>query len=224
MLLKVKNINKSYKGVGSEDFNIFKNLDFALEQENIVTIYGPSGIGKTTFLNMLGTVDSPDSGSIFLNGIKYSLKNFQILRRDHIGYMFQFHYLLPEFTIFENLDLTLRIKGENSSKKIKNLIDEALKNFKIFDKINSYPSHLSGGEKQKISLARSIINNPSLVLADEPTGSLDSDSANLIIDKIQSISKERGIKFIIATHNKKFERISDSIYDISNLTLVKKII
>ena len=222
MLLKVENINKSYTGVGSEGFNVFKNLDFSLEKENIVTIYGPSGIGKTTLLNMLGTVDLPDSGTIFLNKIKYSSKNFQMLRRDYIGYMFQFHYLLPEFTVFENLDLTLRIKGQTCSKKIKNLIHEVLKDFKIFDKINSYPSHLSGGEKQKVSLARSIINSPSLVLADEPTGSLDSNSANLIIDKIQSVSKERGIKFIIATHNKKFERISDSTYDISNLTLVKK--
>ena len=224
MLLKVKNINKSYRGIGSNNFDIFKNLDFVLEQENIVTIYGPSGIGKTTFLNMLGTVDSPDSGKICLNGIEYASKNFQLLRKDYIGYMFQFHYLLPEFTIFENLDLTLRIKGETSSKKIKKTIHEVLNDFEIFDKIDSYPSYLSGGEKQKISLARSIINTPSLVLADEPTGSLDSDSAKLIINKIKSISQERSIKFIIATHNKKFERISDSIYDISDLRLIKKII
>jgi len=224
MLLKVKNINKSYKGSESGDSIIFKNLDFVFDQENVVTIYGPSGIGKTTFLNMLGTVDLPSSGEICLSGIKYSSENYQVLRKLHIGYMFQFHYLLPEFTIFENLDLTLRIKGESSGKKIKNLINEVLNDFKVFDKINCYPSHLSGGEKQKISLARAIINNPSLVLADEPTGSLDSDSANLMIDKIESIGRDRGIKFIIATHNKEFERISDSIYNINNLRLVKKII
>ena len=224
MLLKAENINKSYGGNTAEDLYIFQNLDFSLDQENIVTIYGPSGIGKTTFLNLLGTVDSPDSGRIILDGIKYSSENFQTLRRKHIGYMFQFHYLLPEFTIFENLDLTLRIKGESCRKTIKNLIYEVLNDFKVFDKADSYPSYLSGGEKQKISLARSIINKPSLVLADEPTGSLDSFSANLIIDKIKSISETKGIKFIIATHNEKFERISDSIYDIKDLKLVKKII
>ena len=90
--------------------------------------------------------------------------------------------------------------------------------------MNRYPSQISGGEKQKISLARSVINNPSLVIADEPTGNLDSDNANLIIDKIKSISKDRGVKFLIATHNKEFQRISDSVYNISNLKLVKKII
>ena len=136
--------------------------------------------------------------------------------------MFQFHYLLPEFTVFENLDLTLRIKGENDNRKIKNIIADILNDFKILNKMDYYPNQLSGGEKQKVSLARSVVNNPSLVLADEPTGNLDSDNANLIIDKIKSISKDRGVKFLIATHNKEFQRISDSIYNIHNLKLVKK--
>ena len=224
MLLKIKNINKSYNESHSEKSVIFKNLDFSFEEENIITIYGPSGIGKTTLLNIVGTVDSPDSGEIYLNDIKYCPKTYQALRKKHIGYMFQFHYLLPEFTIFENLDLTLRIKGERDNSKIKNMITEILSDFKILNKMNRYPSQISGGEKQKVSLARSVINNPSLVIADEPTGNLDIDNANLIIDKIKSISKDRGVKFLIATHNKEFQRISDSIYNISNLKLVKKII
>ena len=224
MLLKIKNINKSYNESHSEKSTIFKNLDFSFEEEKIITVYGPSGIGKTTLLNIIGTVDSPDSGELYLNGIKYGPKTYQILRKNHIGYMFQFHYLLPEFTIFENLDLTLRIKGQNDDLKIKNMITEILSDFKILNKMNRYPSQISGGEKQKVSLARSVINNPSLVIADEPTGNLDSDNANLIIDKIKSISKDRGVKFLIATHNKEFQRISDSIYNISNLKLVKKII
>ena len=224
MLLKIKNINKSYNELHSEKSVIFKNLDFSFEEENIIPIYGPSGIGKTTLLNIIGTVDSPDSGEIYLNDIKYCPKTYQALRKKHIGYMFQFHYLLPEFTIFENLDLTLRIKGEKDNSKIKNMITEILSDFKILNKMNRYPSQISGGEKQKVSLARSVINNPSLVIADEPTGNLDFDNANLIIDKIKSISKDRGVKFLIATHNKEFQRISDSIYNISNLKLVKKII
>ena len=224
MLLKIKNINKSYNELHSEKSVIFKNLDFSFEEENIITIYGPSGIGKTTLLNIIGTVASPDSGEIYLNDIKYCPKTYQDLRKKHIGYMFQFHYLLPEFTIFENLDLTLRIKGEKDNSKIKNMITEILSDFKILNKMNRYPSQISGGEKQKVSLARSVINSPSLVIADEPTGNLDFDNANLIIDKIKSISKDRGVKFLIATHNKEFQRISDSIYNISSLKLVKKII
>jgi len=222
MLLKIENINKSYNDSHAEESVIFKNLNFIFEEEDIITIYGPSGIGKTTLLNIIGTVDSPTSGNIYLNDIKYSTKTYQALRRDYIGYMFQFHYLLPEFTVFENLDLTLRIKGENDNRKIKNIIADILNDFKILNKMDYYPNQLSGGEKQKVSLARSVVNNPSLVLADEPTGNLDSDNANLIIDKIKSISKDRGVKFLIATHNKEFQRISDSIYNIHNLKLVKK--
>ena len=117
MLLKVNKLDKSYKGLDSKKLIIFKNLNFIFGEENIATIYGPSGIGKTTFLNILGTVDQPDSGSLYLNNIQYSIENYRNLRKNHIGYMFQFHYLLPEFTVFENLDLTLKIKGERNKIK-----------------------------------------------------------------------------------------------------------
>ena len=226
MLLKIEKMNKSYNEEGGKKLLIFNDLNFTLHNEKIITRYGPSGIGKTTFLNMLGTVDLPDSGDIYLDDIQYNKKNYQILRRKYIGYMFQFHYLLPEFTVFENLSLTLEIKKTSilSKKETKELIYNTLSDFNVESKANHYPNQLSGGEKQRISLIRAVINNPVLVLADEPTGNLDSENANILINQIKEISERKNIKFIIATHNKAFEKIANSIYNIENHTLVKKIL
>lgn len=223
MLLKIHKLNKSYKINTSEEVSVFKNLDFTLDNDKIVTIYGPSGIGKTTFLNIIGTVDTPDSGDVYLNNIKYRKDNYRKIRKDYIGYMFQFHYLLPEFTVFENLELTLKIKDDSAldANNFRYVIDELLDDFGILDKKESYPSELSGGEKQRVSLARSIINKPLIVLADEPTGNLDSLNTNLIIDKIHKISESHNVKFIIATHNNSFKKIANSIYTIKDKVLIK---
>ena len=209
MLLKAKNINKTYKNKEFEDLIIFKNLNFELNDDNITTIYGPSGIGKSTLLNILGTVDSPDSGTIELDHIQYNSSNLYNLRRRYISYMFQFHYLLPEFTIYDNLKLVLEIK--NIYHKSSSLIFETLDRFGIADKAKNYPHHLSGGEKQRVSLARSIVSSPSIVLADEPTGNLDSENSMMIAKEIKKISNESNIKFIIASHDSIFEKISDRV-------------
>lgn len=224
MLLKVEKLNKSYNKKKNTEIKIFKNLDFCIGKDRVVVIFGPSGIGKTTFLNMIGTVDRPDSGKIVLNDIVYDKSKYQKLRKSFIGYMFQFHYLLPEFTVFENLKLTLDIKTSKYLNKnsAKNQILSLLREFNIESKLNCYPSELSGGEKQRVSLIRSIINDPVIVLADEPTGNLDTKNSENIINKIQEISAKRDIKFIIATHNQKFEKIADSIYEVDNFRLIKK--
>tara|TARA_Y100001970_G_C14168923_1_gene822959 strand:+ start:909 stop:1589 length:681 start_codon:yes stop_codon:yes gene_type:complete len=226
MLLQVKQLNKAYTQGKGRPLIIFKDLDFHLNSaDKITTIFGPSGIGKTTFLNILGTVDTPDSGEIILKDISYSKENYQRIRKDYISYMFQFHYLLPEFTIYENIDLTLKIKKrKNSSQDNKGKIISLLEEFNIENKINCYPSELSGGEKQRVSLARAIISNPLVVLADEPTGNLDLENSKNIINKIQKISSEKDIRFIIASHDKRFQDISDSVVEINNHGLVKKII
>ena len=224
MLLKIEKLNKAYNNKKNTKIEIFNNLDLCIKDDRVTVIFGPSGVGKTTLLNMIGTVDVPDSGKIALNDIFYNRKNYQKLRKNFIGYMFQFHYLLPEFTIFENLKLTLDIKRNKNlnRKKIENQIVEILRDFDIESKMNRYPSELSGGEKQRASLARAIINNPAIVLADEPTGNLDTKNSENIINKIHEISVERDIKFIIATHNQRFEDIASSIYEIKDLTLIKK--
>ena len=225
MLLQVEQLNKTYNQGQNENLIIFKDLKFSLsDSDRISTIFGPSGVGKTTLLNILGTVDVPNSGKITLKNIIYKEENYQLIRKKYIGYMFQFHYLLPEFTVFENLELTLRIKKANDLNKndAKNKIIELLDDFRITDKIDCYPNELSGGEKQRVSLARAIINSPALVLADEPTGNLDAENSKNIINKIHKISAKKDIKFIIATHNTEFKNVSDSIYSIEKHLLIKK--
>ena len=209
MLLKLKNINKTYKNKKIEDVAIFKNLNFEVKDEKITTIYGPSGIGKSTLLNILGTVDTPDSGAIKLDSIVYNAKNYYKLRKQYISYMFQFHYLLPEFTIYDNLKLVLDIK--QIYHKPSSIIIETLDRFGIADKAKNYPHHLSGGEKQRVSLARAIISSPSIVLADEPTGNLDDENSLMIASEIKKITNESSIKFIIASHDTIFKNISDRI-------------
>jgi len=224
MLLKIEKLSKAYNKRKDAKVEIFNNLDLCIKDDKVTVIFGPSGVGKSTLLNMLGTVDAPDSGKITLNGVVYDKGNYQKLRKNFIGYMFQFHYLLPEFTIFENLKISLDIKRNKDldRKDIEKGILQILRDFDIESKINCYPSELSGGEKQRASLARAIINNPSIVLADEPTGNLDAKNSENIINKIQEISIEKDIKFIIATHNQRFENIASSMYEIRDLTLIKK--
>ena len=225
MQLSISKLNKSYIQNNGDSNIIFKNLDFQLgKNESIVLILGPSGIGKSTFLNLIGTVDEPDSGQIFFDDIIFSNENYLEIRKKHISYMFQFHYLLPEFSVRENLEIVIRIKNPNISKKnLDFIIKNKLNEFSIYDKLNNYPDQLSGGEKQRVSLVRSIITKPSIVLADEPTGNLDFENSSKIIRKIKSISAEDDIRFIIASHDRNFESIADSIYKIEDFRL-KKII
>ncbi len=225
MQLKASNIEKIYNNQSEDkELLIFKNLEFLLSEEKIVTIYGPSGIGKSTFLNMIGTLDAPTKGSICLDGIKYGTKNYLKLRKKYIGYIFQSHYLLPEFTVYENIELALLIKGYSPSDGISKQIYSTLKAFNIEDKINAYPRSLSVGESQRVAISRAIINSPKIVLADEPTGNLDESNSSLIIEQIKKISLEKEIKFIIATHDKAFESISDVIYEIKDYKLhLKKV-
>jgi len=218
MLLKARNITKVYKTKSANDLVVFKKLNLTVEEEKVITIYGPSGVGKSTLLNMLGTIDSPDSGEIVLNNIYFNSNNYQELRKSYISYMFQFHYLLPEFSVFENLEIALSIKGVEK-KYFKNKILDVLNRFGIADKKNSYPYELSGGEKQRVSLARAIVNSPLIVLADEPTGNLDNENSKIIASEIKKISQEENIKFIIASHDKIFEDVSDKIYVIKKFNI-----
>ena len=218
MLLKAKNITKVYKTDGVNDLVIFKNLNLTVQDEKIITIYGPSGVGKSTLLNILGTIDSPDSGQVILKDMSYNSSNYQELRKSYISHMFQFHYLLPEFSVFENLEITLAIK-RIEKKYFKNKILDVLNRFGVVDKKNSYPHELSGGEKQRVSLARAVINSPLIVLADEPTGNLDNENSEIIASEIKKISQEEDIKFIIASHDKIFEDISDKIYIIKKFNI-----
>ena len=169
-MINAKNIHKSFG-----ELEVLKGVDLAVSRGEIVSIVGPSGAGKTTLLQILGTLDKPDSGSVLVDGMdvsKLSSDQMSGFRNKHIGFIFQFHQLLPEFTALENVIIPALIGGTDF-KKANQRAKELLDYLQLTDRLEHKPSELSGGEKQRIAVARALINNPSLILADEPSGSLD---------------------------------------------------
>ena len=207
-MIEIKNLNKSY-----DNQIILNNISMKIDKGDFISIVGPSGAGKTTLLNILGTIDSFDKNektSLLFEKTdltKLNDKELSSFRNKKIGFIFQFHQLLPELTARENILLPSMIGKFDSGKSNDNLnkLSSILDINKILDK---KPEFLSGGEKQRVAVARALINNPSLLLADEPTGNLDSDNANKIQELFKKINKELGVTIVLVTHNKKFSKIA----------------
>ena len=213
MILSVKNLKKTFKD-GDKVLEVLKGVSFNLNKGDILTIKGPSGSGKSTLLSLLGTLDQPDSGEVIIdnNNLK-DIKDYDLIRNTHIGFIFQFHNLISELNVVENVTIPTLIAGKK--------IDEAYVNelFDYFDLSNrrkSFPLDLSGGEKQRISAMRAIINKPSIVIADEPTGNLDEHNAIKMIELFQKLNHDFNLTFVIATHDQKVFNIGDkkmNLYD-----------
>ena len=172
-MLKADNIHISYNGL-----DVLKGINLSIDNEEVVSIVGASGAGKSTLLHILGTLDTPDKGNVSLNGIEISSlsqKKMSKFRNEEIGFIFQFHNLFPEFTALENICIPAYIKGDRQAEK---RAEELLKVLNLIDRKDHKPSELSGGEQQRVSVARALINDPSIVFADEPSGNLDSQSAD----------------------------------------------
>ena len=207
-MIEIKNLNKSYN-----NHIVLNNISMKIDKGDFISIVGPSGAGKTTLLNILGTIDSFDKNektSLLFEKTdltKLNDKELSSFRNKKIGFIFQFHQLLPELTARENILLPSMIEKFDSGKSHDNLnkLSSILDINKILDK---KPEFLSGGEKQRVAVARALINNPSLLLADEPTGNLDSDNANKIQELFKKINKELGVTIVLVTHNKKFSKIA----------------
>ena len=207
-MIEIKNLFKSY-----DNQIILSNLSLVINEGDFISIVGPSGAGKTTLLNILGTIDSFDkndkSSLIFEKTDLSKLNDYELslFRNKKIGFIFQFHQLLPELTARENILLPSMIGKLDSNKSLDNLnkLSSILDINKILDK---KPEFLSGGEKQRVAVARALINNPSLLLADEPTGNLDSDNAKKIQELFKKINKELGVTIVLVTHNEKFSKIA----------------
>ena len=207
-MIEIKNLNKSYN-----NHIVLNNISMKIDKGDFISIVGPSGAGKTTLLNILGTIDSFDKNektSLLFEKTdltKLNDKELSSFRNKKIGFIFQFHQLLPELTARENILLPSMIGKFDSGKSNDNLnkLSSILDINKILDK---KPEFLSGGEKQRVAVARALINNPSLLLADEPTGNLDSDNANKIQELFKKINKELGVTIVLVTHNKKFSKIA----------------
>ena len=207
-MIEIKNLNKSY-----DNQIVLNNISMKIDKGDFISIVGPSGAGKTTLLNILGTIDSFDkndkSSLIFEKTDLSKLNDYELslFRNKKIGFIFQFHQLLPELTARENILLPSMIGKFDSIKSHDNLnkLSSILDINKILDK---KPEFLSGGEKQRVAVARALINNPSLLLADEPTGNLDSDNAQKIQELFKKINKDLGVTIILVTHNEKFSKIA----------------
>ena len=208
MILKASNINKSFTN-GASKLMVLEDLSFALEKAEIVTIMGQSGAGKSTLLNILGTLDSPDTGSLIINGHdvkKLNENELCTLRNRELGFVFQFHHLLPEFTALENILMPNWISSQDS-KMLR--AHDLLNKVDLIERKDHYPNQLSGGERSRAAVLRAIINEPSMILADEPTGNLDEKNVGKLIDLFIEINKDFGQSIVLTTHNPDVAGIGD---------------
>ena len=209
MILKVKNLSKNFLD-GKKTLNVLNNISFDVKEGEIVTIKGPSGSGKSTLLSILGTLDHADSGEIFINNQSLSeVIDLNRLRNLNIGFVFQFHNLIPELSLEENVCMPKMISKEKIDK---HKIKELFKIFELEDRMKSFPNDLSGGEKQRVAVMRAIVNNPSIVIADEPTGNLDKENAIKMIALFKKLNTKNNLTFIIATHDEEIFDIGHSQY------------
>jgi ABC-type lipoprotein export system ATPase subunit len=222
--LKTVSLTKIYQ----PDIIAVEDFSYEIKEKEIVIILGPSGSGKSTLLNMLALLDKPTKGEILYNGediTNFSEKEAAYLRNTTFGFIFQFFNLIPELNILENIFLPLWIKEKKHN--ISYYREKALgllKEFRLEQKLNSYPNQLSGGEKQKISICRSLICNPDIIFADEPTGNLDKDSSEEVIEMIRQLNKNTEKTFVIATHNENFLKIASKVVYLKNGKIINTMI
>ncbi len=205
-MIQVVDVSKSFGSL-----QVLKNIHITINQGEIVSIVGPSGAGKTTLLQIIGTLDRPDSGIISFNGVevgKMREKHLSDFRNKNIGFVFQFHQLLPEFTALENVIIPALI-GKTKESKAREYAKELLDMMGLSARINHKPNELSGGEKQRVAVARALINNPAVILADEPSGSLDSENKAELHNLFFELQRSMNQTFVIVTHDEQLASITD---------------
>ena len=205
-MIDIKGITKSFGSL-----QVLKGIDLHIDKGEVVSIVGPSGAGKTTLLQIIGTLDKPDSGSIEVDGVdvrSLSTKKLSDFRNQHLGFVFQFHQLLPEFTALENIMIPAFIAGKGK-KEAKERAEELLEFMGLSDRANHKPAELSGGEKQRVAVARALVNNPAVILADEPSGSLDTKNKAELHQLFFDLRDKFGQTFVIVTHDEGLASITD---------------
>ncbi len=205
-MITIQNITKSFGSL-----QVLKGIDLHIDKGEVVSIVGPSGAGKTTLLQIIGTLDSPDTGSVQVNSVnvtKLSRNQLSDFRNHHLGFVFQFHQLLPEFTAIENIMIPAFIGGQSKA-KAKERAEELLRFMGLTDRAQHKPAELSGGEKQRIAVARALVNNPAVILADEPSGSLDSKNKQELHQLFFDLRNQFGQTFVIVTHDEQLATLTD---------------
>lgn len=214
-ILEVTNLSKTY-GTGETQVKALDNVSLSVESGEFVAIIGPSGSGKSTLLHILGGVDVPTSGSVVINGVDISNLDetaLAIFRRRQIGLIYQFYNLIPILTVKENLTLPLLLDGRKPDERV---VDDFLKTLGLTERVNHLPNQLSGGQQQRVSIGRALINNPALMLADEPTGNLDSENSREIVSLLRKFNKENNQTVIIITHDERIAMSADRVISIED--------
>jgi len=203
---------------GDNKINVLKNIDLNINRGEIVSLIGSSGSGKSSLLHIAGLLEQPDAGDIAINGVKFSKMNDlerTVSRRHSIGFIYQFHHLLSDFSAIDNVIIPMMIAGQDKSYSQERAM-MLLSKLGLDDRKDHLPSQLSGGEQQRVSIARAIANKPDLLLADEPTGNLDAKTADIVFDQFISLARQENMSVLLATHNNKLSEKSDRVISIQN--------
>ena len=210
-IIEIQNLKKSYDEGTIKALN---GIDLKIKKGEFVSIMGPSGSGKSTLLNMIGALDNGDEGSLKVAGIDLmQKKDLSQFRSSEIGFVFQLHNLIPNLTVVENVQIPM-LETPISSKKMEKRALDLLKKVELEDKINQRPTKLSGGERQRVAIARALVNHPSIILADEPTGSLDSKTGDIILGLLKNIHKKENVTLIMVTHESYVANMADRIINV----------
>lgn len=218
-MIKTTGITKSYG-----DLKVLKGIDIEVNSSEVVSIVGASGAGKTTLLQIIGTLDRPDSGTIFFNGSDISRlkgRSLAAFRNTNIGFVFQFHQLLPEFTALENVCIPSYIAGKSKA-EAESKAAELLGFLNLSERLDHKPSELSGGEQQRVAVARALVNNPSLILADEPSGNLDTENKNELHKLFFRLRDTFGQTIVIVTHDRQLASMSDRVLQIRDGLIINE--
>lgn len=220
MILSARNLKKTYID-SDQRIEVLKDASLNVEEGDLICITGKSGCGKSTLLHIMGLLDAPDAGKLYLEDqeVTSNSPSAPQIRNQKLGFVFQFHYLIEDLTALENVSLPLMICGESEG-KAKSKAQELLSHLGLAQRLNRYPNQLSGGEQQRVSLARALINNPQLVLADEPTGNLDPSHSQEVWNLIKSLNQELNQAFVIVTHDIETAQTADRVYELTDGVLI----
>src|SRR6187399_618617 len=215
LMIEATDLTKVYKTPASQ-VTVFENVNVRIERGKLIGVIGPSGAGKSTLLHLLGGLDSPTSGTVLFNGtniLNWNAAELAHFRNSHIGFVFQFHHLLPEFTVLENTMMPMMIRN-GARGDMEQAAMGILERVGLGHRISHQVGEISGGEQQRVAIARSVVGRPQLLLADEPTGNLDHRTGLAVFEMIRALHSERGLTSVIATHNEELARQCDEVWEL----------